>query len=445
MGFLGWMALFGGLLLSMALASAWLRRLPVSTSVIYFAVGVAIGPLGLGLLEVDVVRLAPIVERVAEVAVLLSLFVGGLKLRLPVRDPAWRVAAVLAGPVMVLTIAGVAALGHLVLGLPPWAAILLGAVLAPTDPVLASAVAVADAADRDRLRVGLTGEAGVNDGTAFPFVILALGWAEHGGAGGWLAGWAAHRLLWAVPAGLALGFGFGLAVGRLAIRLRSRYRDTDAPSDLFALAVVFLAYVAAEAVGAWGFLATFAAGVGVRRAELQVVRRDPHPDVERGSHPPSEHLVAPVVEPESLDHPAVAAGVLVGESLSFGDTAERILEVLLVLAVGASLAVHFDPRGIPLALALFVVIRPAAAGLMLRWTETSPPQRALLGWFGIRGIGSLYYVGYALRHGGSGDVGREVVDLTLTVVAVSVLVHGVTAQPVLGRYERSLAARPPPA
>ena len=232
MGFLGWMALFGGLLLSMALASAWLQRLPVSTSVIYFAVGVAIGPIGLGLLEVDVVRLAPVVERVAEVAVLLSLFVGGLKLRLPVRDPAWRVAVMLAGPVMVLTIAGVAALGHLVLGLPPWAAILLGAVLAPTDPVLASAVAVNDAADRDRLRVGLTGEAGVNDGTAFPFVILALAWAEHGGAGPWLAEWAAHRLLWAVPAGLALGFGFGLAIGRLAIRLRSRYRDTDAPSDL---------------------------------------------------------------------------------------------------------------------------------------------------------------------------------------------------------------------
>lgn len=437
------MALFGGLLLSMALASAWLQRLPVSTSVIYFGVGVAVGPIGLGWLHIDAVALAPAVERVAEVAVILSLFVGGLKLRLPVRDPAWRVAALLAGPVMILTIGGVAALGHLVLGLPVWAAILLGAVLAPTDPVLASAVAVNDAADEDRLRVGLTGEAGLNDGTAFPFVVLALAWAEHAGAGGWLAGWAAHRLLWAVPAGLGLGFALGLGIGRVAIALRSRYRDTNAPSDLFALAVVFLAYVAAEAVGAWGFLATFAAGVGVRRAELQVVRRDPHPDVERGSHPPSEHLVAPVVEPEALDHPAVAAGVLVGETLSFGDTAERILEVLLVIAVGVSLAEHWDPRGVPLALALFVVIRPAAARLVLMRSRTTGAQRSLLGWFGIRGIGSLYYVGYALRHGATGDAAREVVDLTLTVVAVSVVLHGVTAQPVLGRYERSLTAGHP--
>jgi hypothetical protein len=142
MNFLGWMSLCGGLLLLMALSSAYLRRLPVSTSAIYLGVGLAIGPLGFGWLRIDLQDAAPWVERLTEVAVIVSLFVGGLKLRLPVRDPAWRAAFRLAGPVMLASILGVALVARVGLGLDPAVALLLGAVLRVTSENRANSTGV---------------------------------------------------------------------------------------------------------------------------------------------------------------------------------------------------------------------------------------------------------------------------------------------------------------
>jgi NhaP-type Na+/H+ or K+/H+ antiporter len=456
MGFLGWMALAGTVLLLMALSSAYRRNLPVSTSAIYLAIGAAIGPLGAGWLAIDLRAETPWFERVTEVAVIVALFVGGLKLRLPLRDPAWITPFRLAGPVMLAGIVGVALCGHLLLGLDPATAILLGAVLAPTDPVLANIVSVDSAADRDRMRYGLSGEAGLNDGAAFPFVVFGLLWMEHGPPGGWIGGWALHRLVWAVPAGLLLGFALGRAVGWVAIKLRSRQQDTGAPSDFLALALITLSYVGAEAVGAWGFLATFAAGVGLRHAELHITRESPHPELagqvdsaaptadgDIAAHPPPEHLVGAKVEEEELREPAVAAGVLVAETVSFGDTAERMLEVLLVVLVGVCLSTHWTLRAIPIALLLFFVIRPLATQVFLAGTPTTRAQRLLMGWFGIRGIGSLYYLSYALNHGVTGTTAAQLANVTITTVALSILLHGTSAQPILARYERTLQPPPP--
>jgi NhaP-type Na+/H+ or K+/H+ antiporter len=346
---------------------------------------------------------------------------------------------------MVLTIVGIAAFAHLVLGLPVAASLLLGAVLAPTDPVLASVVAVNDADDHDRMRYGISGEAGLNDGTAFPFVVLALAWQVHEGPGNWLVGWALHRLVWAIPAALVLGYVLGRTLGRIAILLRTRQRDVTAPSDLLALALIGISYVAADAIGAWGFLSVFAAGLGLRAAEVNVVSHDPHPDAplapddDPTQHPPAEALVAARVEPQAMKQPAVAAGVLVSETLSFGETVERLVEVGMIVAVGVALATHWDARAIPLAIALFVIIRPLAVRALLTFTLTTRPQRWLMGWFGIRGIGSLYYLGYALRHGdGDQAAAAEITGLVVSVIALSVIVHGITSTPLLKRYERSL-------
>ena len=452
MNFLGWVALGGLVLLLMALSSAYLRSLPISTSAIYLALGMAIGPLGFGWLRIDVREAGQWLERLTEVAVIVALFVGGLKLRLPLRHPAWIAAYRLAGPVMLASILGVALGAHLLLGLNPAMALLAGAVLAPTDPVLANTVKVDSASDHDRMRYGLSGEAGLNDGAAFPFVVLALLWMEHGGPGGWIAEWALGRLVWAVPVGLLLGFGLGRVVGRLAIRLRSRQQDTGAPSDFLALALIALSYVGAETIGAWGFLATFAAGVGLRHAELHVTRETPHPEqghdpaplgdpaTEAPPHPPAENLVGASVEAEDLREPAVAAGVLVAETISFGDTVERLLEILLVVMVGVCLATHWDPRVVPIALLLMLVIRPIATRLLLMGTPTTNPQRWLMGWFGIRGIGSLYYLSYALSHGVSGPAAAELAGVTISVVAASILLHGISARPILKWYERRLSA-----
>lgn len=450
MSFLGWMALTGALLLMMALSSALIRRLPVTTSAIYLALGAALGPLGLGLLRIDIAASVGWFERLAEIAVIVSLFVGGLRLRLPIGDPAWRAAYVMAGPVMLLSIVGVALFSHFALGLSLPVSLLLGAILAPTDPVLASSIAVSEARDHDRMRYGISGEAGLNDGMAFPFVVFALLWAEHDGIGSWTGQWALQRIAWAIPAGLLLGFFMGRGVGRLAIFLRSRNRDTSAPSDFLALAVIALSYVGAEAIGAWGFLAVFAAGVGLRGAEIKVVRHRPHPEHRRRveesdeeedlPHPPAEEMVAGRVEAEDLKEPAVAAGVLVGEVASFGDTVERLLEVLLVVIVGVAIADYTSPGAVLLALALFFVIRPLATWLCLIGSPTTGVQRTLMGWFGIRGIGSLYYLTYALSHRPGEEV-EAAIPITITVIALSVLLHGISGQPVLDRYEQALERR----
>ena len=437
------MALAGLLLLIMALAGTLLRRLPVSAAIVYLACGLALSPVGLGWLRLDLVAQASWFERLTEVAVIVSLFMGGLKLRLSPRHESWRAAFLLAGPVMVGCIAAVAVVSHLAFGVPWHLGILLGAVLAPTDPVLASSLTVSSAADRDRLRYGLSGEAGLNDGAAFPFVVFALSWRDHGGSGSWMADWALERLVWAVPAGLAIGWGLGWLCGRAAVALRRRQQDTSASNDFLALALIALSYTAAEALHAWGFLAAFAAGVGMRSVEVEVVDKDPHPEhatsaADTVEHPPAEHLVAPTVEGHEMERPRVAAGVVFHDMVTFGDTAERLLEMMLVVLVGVAVATHWDPRALLLALVLFVVVRPALAWVLLTGTPTSRVQRGLIGWLGIRGIGSLYYLTYVINHGVSANDAHTAAALVVSTIACSILVHGATAQPLLARYEASL-------
>lgn len=445
------MAFCGAVLLLVALSSAYIKRLPMTTSFVYLILGLALSPIGFNVLEIDVLNSKSWLERLTEIAVIVSLFIGGLKLRLPVSDKIWSTAFRLAGPVMVLSILGAALFAHVVLGLDLALSLLLGAILAPTDPVLASEVSVNDAEDEDRMRYALSGEAGFNDGMAFPFVVLGIELYEKGNFGAWVGEWALHRLIWAVPAGLLLGFFLGKYVGRLAIWLRNRHRETSAPNDFFALALIAIAYASAETIGAWGFLAVFAAGLGLRRAETKIVADNPHPEIENRpvetraenapdghDHPPAENFVGNNVGEEELEKPSVAAGVLVSDVLSFGETAERLMEILLIVIVGVCLAVHWDARAVLLAAALFFIIRPAASFLCLIKTPTGKIQRGLIGWFGIRGIGSLYYLAYALNHGISDETAVQAVNLTISVVAISIVIHGLSAQPVLDWYEKQL-------
>ena len=439
MSFTAWMAVGGALLLTMALSSALIQRLPVSTAAIYLGVGCALGPWGLNALRIDLSDSAPWIERLTEIAVILSLFIGGLRLRLPLRHVAWRAAFRLASVVMLASIAGVAVCAWLLLDIDPALALLLGAILAPTDPVLAGSVTVGHSQDKDRLRYALSGEAGLNDGAAFPFVVLGLLLLGPVSMSQ-IATWAGSRLLWAVPAGLLLGYVLGRLVGSAAIALRTRNRDTAAPTDFLALALIALSYTGANAIGAWGFLAVFAAGIGLRHAEVVTVKEDPHPKAEQTAaevHPPAETLVSPnTVTEQEMSQPAVAAGVLVAEVFSFGDTLERMLEVLLVGIVGVSLATHWDPRALLLAAGLIVIVRPAATFLLLVHSPTTRLQRTLLGWFGIRGIGSVYYLAFALTHGVQSIAGRELADMTISIVAVSIVVHGLTSQPLMRWYDR---------
>lgn len=442
LSFTEWLALAGCLLLALSLASGYVQRLPISSSSVYLALGFVLGPQVLGWLELRVEMGSSWFGRLTEVAVVVALFISGLKLRLPLRHEAWAAVYRMAGPVMLLCIAGIAAFAHWVLALPGPQALLLGALLAPTDPVLAGAVSVSDAADRDRVKYALSGEAGLNDGTAFPFVILALEWQRHAAAGPWLWRWVAFDVVWAVGAALAIGYWLGLMVGKWSINQRTRHRDTEAPNDLAALALMALAYTAGHLLHAWGFLAVFAAGVGLRRAELGTVAATPHPHVVQHhvTHPPAEHLVGAKVAAHELEAPAVAAGVLVAETISFGTTVERILELTLVTLVGAAVGSYWDWRAVGISVVLFFGLRPLSTYLLLIGTKTSASQRLLIGWFGIRGIGSLYYLAYAQNLLPSHALGVELAGLALSVISLSVFVHGSSATPLLVLYQRSLQA-----
>ena len=346
---------------------------------------------------------------------IVSLFFGGLKLRLacairPGAPPSgWPVRScsrIAAWPLTAPTSRSAS----------PALALLLGAVLAPTDPVLASAVSVNDAADHDRMRYGLSGEAGLNDGDGVPVRDLRrCCWAEHGGAGDWITGWALHRLLWAVPAALVLGYLLGQG-GRPARDRAAQPAPRHRRAERLPGARADRARVRRRgSLGAWGFLAVFAAGVGLRRAEIRVV--DAEPASRRGDRHARQRPPQPSAgrDARRRQRDAERARAARGrrrraraETLSFGDTIERLLEVLLVVLVGAA----WPRSGRARAAARAGAVRrhppardPAVAS---RGRRPTGAQRWLMGWFGIRGIGSLYYLCYALSHGLTGSRATEV-------------------------------------
>ncbi|HEY9247933.1 MAG TPA: cation:proton antiporter, partial [Rariglobus sp.] len=175
MTFESWVLLISGLLLLMGLCTAYVNRLPFTGAMVYLVIGVALGPAGANALRLDPQEQVALFLHAAEATVVISLFTVGLKLRLPVRDKRWLPAIVLAFVSMTATVGLITLAGVAWLHLPLGAAVLLGGILAPTDPVLASDLQLKHAGDRTELRLALTGEAGFNDGTAFPFVMLGLG------------------------------------------------------------------------------------------------------------------------------------------------------------------------------------------------------------------------------------------------------------------------------
>jgi NhaP-type Na+/H+ or K+/H+ antiporter len=420
-----WFIVTGTLLIGMALAGSVLKRLPLTAAMFYLVAGALLGPWGVGLLKMDALDSASSLERLTEVAVIISLFTAGLKLRLPLSDRRWRAALLLAAVAMVLSIAGVAAFAAVVMGLPLGAAVLLGAVLAPTDPVLASDVQVEHEHDAEPVRLSLTGEAGLNDGTAFPFVLLGLGLmgAHDLGTYGWR--WVTVDVAWAVAAGLGVGTLCGAGIGKLVLYLRRVHREAVGLDEFLALGLIALSYGIALLIHGYGFLAVFAAGLSVRRIEREHNEVTPPPDV-AGAGRNTE---------EQATDPSTAPAYMARAVLSFNEQLERLGELVVVLVVGAMLAeIERLGPGLVLAIALFAVIRPLATMLTLARLSLSRTQRAFIAWFGVRGVGSVYYLAYALSHGVPADTAQTLADITLVVVAASIVVHGVSVTPLMRRY-----------
>ena len=390
-----------------------------SASLIYLAVGLA-SAVVIGLAGIDWLvprRDAELIERLSELAVVIALFSTGLKLDRTLRPAAWGSVARLLVITMPLTIAAVAAYGVWAMGLPLAGAILLAGALAPTDPVLAGDIGVGPPGEdhESETRFAITAEAGLNDGLAFPFVVLALFVAGQPGAS-WLPEWVLVDVVYAVVAGVAIGAVGGFAIAAMLLPLRDRRLVLPELDGWIPIAVVLVVYGASELASAYGFLAAFAAGIAFRRYERD---HEAHQGVHRG---------AEVVE-------------------KFGE-----LAVILLLGSMVTLSGLTQPGwdGWLLCAVLLLAIRPLSVLVAFLGSRLDRGERAFLGWFGVRGISSLYYVSAALSYGVlQTDDENRVFWTVAVVILVSITVHGITGTPLSRRLRRArisprrLAARRP--
>jgi sodium/hydrogen antiporter len=397
-----------GLLLATVLPTM-LEGRALSAPIVVLAVGVVTGLLLPGEAEVDPILNATFTSHLAEACVIISLMGVGLALERPLSWRTWRPTWRLLAIGMPLCMLAVAWLGWVALGLTVPAAVLLAAVLAPTDPVLASDVQVEgpvvadmDAVEDDEVRFALTSEAGLNDALAFPFVYLGLFLMGRGAFSEWGLEWVLWTLIGKIVLGAVVGWGLGLLLGRMAFRSRAaNLRVAESGNPLLALAATFAVYGLTELVGGYGFLAVFAAALAIRSVERQ---HDYHRDMH----------------------------VLVHQL-------ETILTLVLLLMLGAALTAGLLQRltwqGALVAVALVVVIRPLTAWLALGGSrELQGAERWAVAGFGVRGIGSIYYLTYAL----SSEYIAEELELWAVVaftIVVSVVVHGVAATPVMRRLD----------
>ena len=386
-----------------------------SASLIYLVLGcgaaVVVDLSDVGWLEP--VEDASLLEHLTEIAVIIALFSAGLKLDRPLTWRAWGSTARLLLIAMPVTIGLVALLGSQLLGLSAAAALLLGACLAPTDPVLAGDIGVGPPGDEDEHEpnFALTSEAGLNDGLAFPFVLAALFMAGASGSG-WVGEWLAADVVYAIAGGTAIGAAVGMSAAWSVKRLRDRELLAPALDGYHAIATVLVIYGLAEVAGTYGFLAAFAGGIAFRRYEH--------------------------------DHD-VNASVHEGAELT-----EKLLELAVILLLGSLLTL--SGLGLPgwegwlLAALVIVAVRPLACLVALAGSQLErPSEKTFVAWFGVRGVGSLFYVATAVNTGLLAAGERDLLVWTvIACVLLSIVVHGISAGPSKRRMFRPQPSPGPP-
>jgi NhaP-type Na+/H+ or K+/H+ antiporter len=375
-----------------------------SASLIYLGLGVAAAVVmaAIGADGLDPIGNARLLEWASEIAVVIALFATGLRLDRVVGLRSWSSVWRLLAIAMPLTIGAVTLFGVHAMGLPLGAAIVLGAIVAPTDPVLAGDIGVGppDEEDEREPSFALTGEAGLNDGLALPFVFLGL--FVLGSERGWGWEWLTADVLYAIPVGVAIGAIGGYLTAALAVRLRERELLLPQFDGWMAIPTVLVVYGLAELVGGLGFLAAFAGGLGFRGYERS------HNYNKRVHH-----------------------GI---------ETVEKLGELAVILLIGSMLTLDgLEAPGLSgwlLVPVLLLAIRPLSVLVSLIGSRLDWRERAFVAWFGVRGVGSLYYAAIAVGAGVLADDARVVVWTTLTCIVVSIVVHGVSATPLDRRLSR---------
>lgn len=405
-----WLTLAGVLIALVAWLPLALKRLPLSLPILCIAAGVGIFLLPAVSLKPLPLTYPEITERFTELVVIIALMGAGLKLDRLFSWRRWSVTWRLLGITMPLSIAAITAIGGWGLGLSWTAALLLGACLAPTDPVLASDVQVGPpkTGEEDEVRFGLTSEAGLNDGLAFPFVNLAIALALSASTGeAWARDWLLHDVLWEIGVGIAGGWAIGWVFGWLTFRVAGDTKLSKTGDGLIAIAATFVSYGLTEMVDCYGFLAVFVTALTLRRS---------HHD-------------------HDFHH----------EMHDITEQVERIAMMVLLILFGGALvnglldALHWTD--VIAAAAIILIVRPAAGLIGLSGLRADWSEKLTLAFFGIRGVGSFYYLAYALNHARFGEVERLWAIVGL-VALFSILLHGLTVTPVMRSLDRQQGRDP---
>jgi sodium/hydrogen antiporter len=389
-----------------ALLPRYLSRAPVSMPMVFVAAGLLGFTLVDDLPAPDPVAHGAVTVHLTEFCVIVALMGAGLAIDRPVGWRRWSTTWRLLGITMPLSILGCALLGWWLLGLGLGAALLLGAVIAPTDPVLAGEVQVGEPADpeelEDEARFSLTSEAGLNDALAFPFVYAAIAISMVGAhPGGWLTDWLLVDVAWRLTVGTLVGLAAGWLLSRLFFRSRSeRARLADQAEGFVALAATLLAYGFAELCQGYGFLAVFVCACFLRAAE----RTHEYHGVLHNWVEQFERLLT------------VAILVLFGGAVARG----------LLAGVGVA--------EVALAAAFLLLVRPLSGQIGLARGWTGRWERWVIAFFGVRGIGSLYYAAYGIEEGHFADP-EQIWSVVGLIVVGSVVLHGVLATPVMDRLD----------
>ncbi len=390
------------------LGAAWVPSLVQKYALSYPILFVAFGML-LYALPVEMPQSNPLVYKtfsthLTEICVIVALTGTGLKIDRRFSFPGWQSPLRLATVTMVLTIGVFALTGWLVAGLLPASAVLLAAALAPTDPVLAGDVQVGDPTEggEDNVRFALTGEAGLNDGLAFPFVHLSLALLPATASlNERLLDWLWMDVAYRLAVGLLFGYASGRLLAYLIFGLPKKIEIKTSAYGFVALAVTLTTYGLTELVHGYGFLAVFIASVTLRHNER-------NHEYHRSMH-------------------------------DFSDQIERVLVVTLLILFGGSLVTglldELTWRGALLGCLLVFVIRPLLAYMSLAGTKTTPFERKIISFFGIRGIGSFFYLAYAVKEGGYAER-EELWSIAGFTVLLSVVLHGILATPVMRELDR---------
>ncbi len=399
---------------AVALVAAWVpaytSRRPLSLPILLVAVGAGLFLLPLGIAIPAPQQHLDATERLTEISVLVALMGAGLKIDRPFAWRTWMPTWWMLGIAMPMTIGLTALAGAVLGGLAGASALLLGSVLAPTDPVLASDVQVGEPtvdedapAEEDEVRFTLTSEGGLNDALAFPFVYAAIRLAADGpNLAAWFGPWLAWDLVGRIAIGIAAGWVVGRVIGVVAFRppgLLSALADT--PQGFVAIAATLLAYGATELLHGYGFLAVFVAAVVIRGSER-------HHDFHRELH-------------------------------GFTEQTENLLSVGLLLLLGGSVVSGvldgLTLGGIAVAVVAVIIIRPLSGLVALSHSRLAGAERATVAFFGIRGFGSVYYLAYALNHQQFPQAERLWAIVILTIL-ISIALHGVSASPAMAAVDR---------